>query len=101
MGYLICRAMRAYGMSYQEVMSIPMRAFWTISGFVERISSDEAKLKLEVAASSQTSEAAQALYERLDKQAPAPVKYTGYAIAYQGVERDEAGFARLKMLAGG
>jgi len=100
MGYLICRAMRTYGMSYQELMSMPMRAFWTISGFVERIFSDESKLKLEIAASSQTSDAAQTLYDRLDKQAPAPVKYTGYAIAYQGAERDEAGIARLKMLAG-
>lgn len=101
MGYLICRAMRTYGMSYQELMSMPMRSFWTIAGFVDRISADDAKLKLEVAVSSQTSEAAQILYERLNKQAPAPVKHSGYAIAYQGAERDEAGFARLKMLAGG
>lgn len=100
MGYLIARAMRTYGMSYQEVMSIPCRAFWTLSGYVERIHADEAKLKIEIAACSQGGESAEALYKRLDTQAPSPIVYTGHAIAMVGAERDEGGFASLKALAG-
>ena len=53
-------------MGYREVMSMPMRAFWIVSGFVDRLMSDEAKLHLEVAASAQNGEAAGQLMERLN-----------------------------------
>lgn len=100
MGYLIARAMRTYAMSYQEVMSMPCRAFWTISGYVERLRADEAKLNLEIAASSQASDAAASMFERLEKQAPAPVVYTGYALANVGAELDSDGLNDLRALAG-
>ena len=92
--------MRTYGMGYQEVMSMPVRAFWTVSGFVERVVADESKRTLEIQTASHNGESAATLYERLDKQAPAPVKFTGHAIASFGAERDEDGFAQLKALAG-
>lgn len=100
MGYLICRVMRTYGMSYQAVMSLPIRAFWPISGFVERLHADEAKLVLEVEASAQSGEAASQMMERLNKLAPSPVKWTGQAMLRMGAERDREGLMELAALAG-
>ena len=78
-------------MGYREVMSMPMRAFWIVSGFVDRLMSDEAKLHLEVAASAQSGEAAWQLMERLNTVAPEPVTLSGYALAQRaklpGVEQ--------------
>jgi hypothetical protein len=87
-------------MGYQEVMSMPIRAFWSASGFVERLLADESRLKLEISSAGQDPEATQSLYERLNKQAPAAVKFTGHALASIGAERDNAGFAELASLAG-
>lgn len=100
MGYLVARLMRVYAQGYRETMQMPIRAFWALSGYVDRLRADEARLKLEINSASQDGEAAQSLYERLEKQAPDPVKLTGTAIMLQGAERDEAGFAELRMLAG-
>lgn len=100
MGYLVARVMRTYGMSYQDVMSMPCRAFWTISGYVERLHADEAKLKLEVTASSQSAESASAMLEKLEKQAPAPIVYTGHALANFGAELDQDGLNDLRAMAG-
>lgn len=79
---------------------MPIRAFWIVSGFVERLHADEAKLKLEIAATAQDSEAAQALMERLNTEAPDPVTLSGYALAQRAAVRDEAGFQTLKAMAG-
>jgi hypothetical protein len=92
--------MRTYAMSYREVMAMPARAFWTLSGFVERLRADEAITQLEIITKSQDGDTAQDLYERLTKQAPAPVTFTGHAMATVGAERDESGFAELRSLAG-
>ena len=87
-------------MGYREVMSMPMRAFWIVSGFVDRLMSDEAKLHLEVAASAQSGEAAGQLMERLNTAAPEPVTLSGYALAQRTAARDESGFQTLKAMAG-
>lgn len=91
--------MRAYGMGYREVMSMPMRAFWVVSGFVERLHADEAKLQLEVVASVHDG-SAQALMERLNTAAPDPVTLSGHGLAQRTAVRDEAGFQTLKAMAG-
>ena len=92
--------MRTYGMGYREVMSMPMRAFWIVSGFVDRLMSDEAKLHLEVAASAQNGEAVGQLMERLNTVAPEPVTLSGYVLAQRTAARDELGFQTLKAMAG-
>lgn len=99
MGYLIAQTMRTYAMGYQETMSMPMRAFWIISGFVERVLADEGRLSLEIATSAQSGEGAEALFERLDKQAPNPVKYSGYVLMEANSKRDEGATAELAKLA--
>jgi hypothetical protein len=92
--------MRCYGMGYREVMSMPIRAFWIVSGFVERLQADEAKLHLEIAASATDGPTAQALMERLNTAAPDPVTLSGYALAQRTAVRDEGGFQTLKAMAG-
>lgn len=87
--------MRVYGMGYQEIMSMPIRAFWTVSGFVERVMADEAKLHLEVSSVSQDGDASQALMQRLNLQAPEPVKRSVASVVAANSVRDEAGFAWL------
>lgn len=91
--------MRAYGMGYREVMSMPMRAFWVVSGFVERLQADEAKLHLEVAANSHDASAAGELMERLNTVAPDPVTLSGHGLAQRTAVRDEQGFQTLKAMA--
>lgn len=92
--------MRTYGMGYREVMSMPARAFWIVSGFVDRIRADEAKLHLEVTAMAQDTEAAKGLMERLDSIAPEPVTLSVRARVERGAVRDESGFQTLKAMAG-
>lgn len=92
--------MRTYAMGYREVMDMPMRAFWTVSGFVDRVFADEGQLTLELKAASQDVEAAQTLMERMKKQAPSPVKLTVQAQIERSAVRDVDGFAALKGLAG-
>jgi hypothetical protein len=92
--------MRCYGMGYREVMSMPIRAFWIVSGFVERLQADEAKLNLDVAVSATDPQAAQALMERLNAAAPEPVTLSGHALAQRTAVRDEGGFQTLTPMAG-
>lgn len=92
--------MRAYSMPYQAVMDMPVRAFWFVSGSIDRLMFYEAKLNLEVTTAGQAPEAAKELYERLDLQAPEPVILSGYAKAGVAAVRDEAGFAALRQMAG-
>lgn len=99
MGYMIAQTMRTYGMGYQETMSMPMRAFWIISGFVDRVLADEGRLTLEISTAAQSSEAAESLFERLDKQAPNPVKYSGAALMMANSKRDERATEKLRQLA--
>lgn len=92
--------MRTYSMSYREVLDMPIRAFWTVSGLVERLLVDEGRMTLEIASVAQDPDASKTLFERMEKQAPAPVKLSGHAMANMGAERDHAGFASLAALAG-
>jgi hypothetical protein len=83
-------------MGYQDVMVMPMRAFWVISGFVERLLADEGKQILEIQTSAQHPEAASELMGRLAESAPQPVKLSGHALAQKTAVRDEAGIAALR-----
>lgn len=94
--------MRAYGMSYSEVMGMPIRAFWTISGFVERLQADEAKLTLQVHMASATSDqkSREEFWQALEVQAPAPIVYSGLAKMKASEARDKDASTKLRRLAG-
>jgi hypothetical protein len=88
--------MRAYGIGYREVMDMPLRAFWVVSGFVERLIADEGKQTLEIQTSAQHPEAASEMMVRLEESAPQPVKLSARAIVEKTSVRDEAGIAALR-----
>lgn len=100
LGYLICRVIRTYGMGYEEVMSLPMPVFWELSGQVERIRADEARMLLQVGIALQTPENGQSMNEWLDKVAPGPFKLSGLGRMMSSAKPDEEGMSALRALAG-
>ncbi len=87
-------------MSYREVMSLPMRVFWQLSGNVPRLLADERRSMLHVnVLAANNPEGASELYEQLGKQAPDPIVYTGAAIVQASAVRDTEGFNELRNLA--
>lgn len=93
--------MHCYGMNYQEVMAMPIRAFWFVSGCVERLQAGHDRRALVVANHAAGQESAQELMERLAEQSPEPVKLTVEAVIEASSQRDEAGVSRLKAMASG
>lgn len=92
--------MRVYGHSYRDTMSLPMRAFWHLSGTIPRLMAGEHKDSLELMTKAQNPEAANELYENLRTLAPEPVKMTVRAIIEANSVRDEDGLNELRRLAG-
>lgn len=101
MGYLLCRVLRVYGLPYREMMGLPMRVFWQLSGSVPRLLTEERKESLHLAVTAtHNPEAAAELYGRLDKQTPDPVVLTGSGKASVSSVRDEEGLNDLRNMAG-
>lgn len=92
--------MRTYRMGYSEVMSLPMRTFWHLSGSVDRVLADEHKDFLELSAIANNPEAATERLEQLEKRAPSPFKLSAKGMVTVTAKRDDAGFEELRMLAG-
>jgi hypothetical protein len=91
--------MRVYGTPYREVMALPMKVFWQLSGTVDRLLASEQKALLELLTTSQTSaEAAQQLHEALHKASPEPIKLTTHALIAASSVRDEDGFDELRRM---
>ena len=87
-------------MSYREVMSLPMRVFWQLSGNVPRLLADERRSVLHMSVlAANNPEAASELFEQLGKQAPDPIIYTSAAIVQASAVRDTEGFNELRNLA--
>lgn len=100
LGYLIARVVRTYNMGYEATMSLPMRVFWELSGQVDRIRADEARMQFQVGVALQRPESAEAMNQWFDKVAPGPFKLTGHAKMMQSSEADQAGLNDLRALAG-
>jgi hypothetical protein len=87
-------------MPYREVMALPMKVFWQLSGNTSRLLAEERKVSLQLAVlAANNPEAAAELYERLDKQSPDPMVYTGAAMIKASAVRDNEGFNELRSLA--
>lgn len=85
-------------MAYGEVMGLPMRVFWQLSGQVERLVADEHKKILELLTSAQSPEASKQMHEALHKLSPDPVKYSARAIV-AAAKLDKEGLDSLRSLA--
>lgn len=92
--------MRTYGQNYFDTMAMPMRAFWFISGCVERLNAESQKQHLEITTAAQSSKGAGAMFEVLNAQSPPPVVMSVRSRIEVSAVRDEVGFAELRGLAG-
>ena len=82
-------------MSYQNVMSIPIKTFWYMSGSIRRLMAEKDLRALSVSMASQSGEGAKECQERLVLEMGVIVK----SPIGVNLERDEDGFLELKALA--
>jgi hypothetical protein len=83
-------------MGFDEVMRLPVRAFWLLSNSVHRIQADSDLRSLSIAAGAQSGEGFENLREALTKEVGEITKQSGRISA----ARDEEGFELLKNMAG-
>lgn len=84
-------------MPYREVMGLPIKTFWLMSGNIRRIKAGDDMRQLMTAAAAQSAEGITEYRERLVIEIGTVFNEEASPI----VERDEAGFAELKMMAAG
>ena len=82
-------------MPYKDLMAIPIKTFWLMSGNIRRIKAGDDLRNLMTATAAQSAEGIQEYRERLIVDIGEVMKEPS-AI---DVERDEAGFAELKSMA--
>lgn len=86
-----------YGQSYQQTMAMPMRAFWQLSGYCDRLLTAENIDHLTLIVTGQAGgEALTEAMERMGRLAPNPVKYSQHAVIAANAVRDEEGFNALR-----
>lgn len=83
-------------MSYQDVMGMPIRAFWTMSGNIRRLRASSDVRDLMVAVAAQAPDGVKDLQERLTLEIG--TVYVGPPPGME-VERDEEGFNELRSMA--
>jgi len=80
-------------MTYREVLDLPLRVFWTMSGKIHRIQAEEDMRRLSLLVSANSTEDAaarnEALLDEMGEVSTQPIVF----------ERDEEGFEELRKLA--
>lgn len=87
--------MRHYPLSYEQVMALPVRAFWTLNRNINRLLAEEDLRVLTLHVSRQSAEGCSAYEAKLRAEIFPAVEGFDPLKA----ERDEAGFAELKAMA--
>ena len=64
-GFVFCEVSHFYGMSYREVMDLPIRAFWLMHGNIRRITAGEDIRTLSVSMAAQSGDGARECHDRL------------------------------------
>lgn len=99
MAYMVCRVSRFYGMAYWDVMALPIRMFWVMNSYVDRLRAEEELRAIEVHASAQSAEGFRQISERLHRERGEPATYSPLAPHLH--QRDEEGVKKLKLMAMG
>lgn len=99
MAYLVCRVSRFYGMTYRDVMTLPVRMFWVMVDCIDRLRAEEELRVVGVQLGVQSAEGHRQLVERLHRERGEPVTYSPLAPHLH--QRDEEGVKRLKLMAMG
>ncbi len=89
-------------MGYEELMALPIRAFWFMNAQIERIraQADMRSLDTAMAANSVNTETAVSYREKLVLEVGEVVKGSKDPLDPMNAMRDEAGFAALRAMAG-
>lgn len=97
---LFSRVCFHYGMSYREVLALPMKTFWMLNRNISRVLAEQDLRAFHLAVSTNSGEAAAALHTKLLKEFDNPyhmaVEPENEAVLDE--ERDEIGFAQLKSM---
>lgn len=95
---LFCRVCFHYGLSYRELMNLPIKTFWMLNKNIGRLLAEQDLRAMRITAVSQDAQAAKEHAEGLLEEFDNPYKTDGSELMHE--ERDEAGFAELKLMAG-
>lgn len=68
MGFFICRVMRNYSMTWQQVMDLDFKLFWLLNRQIGRLQAEEDKRHLNIAMSAQSGEAAKEIQRNLGEE---------------------------------
>ncbi len=99
-GFLVCRVIRFYGLSFEEVMALPIKTFWLLEANADRLKAHEDKRQLHIASiSAMDGKRVGEISKILDIEVGQPPIKTKFDPVRTAV-RDEAGVANLKALAG-
>lgn len=90
-GFVFCRVLKYYGLSYGEMMTLPMKTFWLMSDCVNRLSATADMRQLSILTSAQgDSESINSTMQRLSEE-------VGIVSMAKPV-RDESGLNELKLM---
>lgn len=99
MAYMVCRVSRFYGMTYRDVMTLPIRTFWVMNSYVDRLRAEEELRSIDVQVGIQSADGYRQLIDRLHRERGEPAKYSPLAPHLH--QRDEEGVKKLKLMAMG
>lgn len=94
---LFSRVCFHYGMSYREVMDLPMKTFWMLNRNISRLLAEQDLRAAEIAVSVNSGDAMKALHTKLLKEFDNPYRMENSGPVIDE-ERDEEGFAQLKLM---
>lgn len=94
-GFVFCEVSHFYAMPYKDLMAIPIKTFWLMSGNIRRIRAGDDLRHLLTASAAQSADGVKEYHERLVIEMGDVMKEPSVADA----ERDEVGFAELRQMA--
>lgn len=92
---MFCEVSHFYSMPYRDLLAMPIKTFWLMSGNIRRIRAGDDLRSLMTAAAAQSPEGARECQERLTIEIGDVIKEPSVMEAV----RDEVGFAELKLMA--
>lgn len=95
-GFVFSRVCLHYGMAYAELMRLPVKTFWMLNKNVSRLLAETDLRRLSLTAAAQSADAAASHSERLIAELDSPYVFENVPVL--DAERDEVGFAELKLM---
>lgn len=73
MAFYIARVMREYGQGYWDVLSLPIKTFWSLNRQVNRLRAEADIRSLRITSAAASGEAATKLHDELQREIETPV----------------------------